>query len=87
MRPIGTLQIHAPTAQGKHLRISFASRWHQRLLGLMFRASLSPGEGLLLSPCASVHTAFMPFPIDLVYLDSEWRVLVVREALAPWRMS
>lgn len=70
-----------------NLHVSFARRWHQRLLGLMFRSSLPLGEGLMLSPCVSVHTAFMRFPIDVVYLDAEWRLLTVREALAPWRMS
>jgi len=53
----------------------------------MFRQALDHGLALLLSPCNSVHTAFMRFAIDVVYLDSQWRVLAVRSGLKPWRMS
>jgi uncharacterized membrane protein (UPF0127 family) len=66
------------------LHIEYAHRWHQRLLGLMFRQSLPEGRALLLSPCSSVHTAFMRFAIDVVFLDAGYRVLVIRANLPPW---
>lgn len=69
------------------IHVMRASRWHERLLGLMFRANLAPDHALLLSPCASVHTAFMRFAIDVVYLDGDWRVLTVHASMAPWRTS
>lgn len=69
------------------LQIEKARRWHQRLLGLKFRRALDPGLALLLSPCNSVHTAFIRFAIDVVYLPSQWRVLAVRSGLRPWHMS
>lgn len=75
---------HSPQAS---LHVTQAQRWHERLLGLMFRASLAPDHALLLSPCASVHTAFMRFAIDLVYLDAQGRVLATRTSVRPWRMS
>ena len=62
------------------------SAW-SRMRGLLGRDSLEPGEGLLLRPAASVHTAFMRFSIDVVYLDRDLRVVDVVEGLAPWRMS
>ena len=55
--------------------------------GLLGRRSLLPGEGLLLKPAGSVHTWFMRFPIDVVFLDRELRVLAVRSDLRPWRMA
>jgi hypothetical protein len=58
-----------------------------RLVGLLGRRSLAPGEALLLDPCTSVHTAFMRFTIDVVYLDGERRVLKVVPNLRPFRVS
>jgi uncharacterized membrane protein (UPF0127 family) len=58
-----------------------------RMRGLLGRASLSCREGLLLRPTSSVHTAFMRFPIDVVFLDGEMRVLRVAPDLKPWRAA
>ncbi len=58
-----------------------------RIRGLLGRRSLPSGEGILLKPAASVHTAFMRFPIDAVFLDSELRVLKIASDLRPWRTS
>jgi hypothetical protein len=53
--------------------------------GLLGRRSLEGGEGILLRPAASVHTWFMLFPIDVVFLDRDLRVLRVVSQLRPWR--
>lgn len=53
--------------------------------GLLGRSGLGPGEGMLFPRTGSVHTLFMRFPIDIVFLDSEMRVLSVREAVPAWR--
>ena len=58
-----------------------------RLVGLLGRSSLEQGEALLLDPCTSVHTAFMRFSIDVLYLDREGRVVKTRPHLRPFRMS
>jgi uncharacterized membrane protein (UPF0127 family) len=55
--------------------------------GLLGREGLSPGEGLWIAPCESVHTFLMRFPIDLIYLDRKLRVKKVRHSVPPWRMS
>ena len=59
----------------------------KRRTGLLKHQSLEPGEGLWISPCESVHTFFMKFAIDLVYLDKHKRVRKVRHAVPPWRLS
>ena len=59
----------------------------KRRTGLLKRERLEPGEGLWIVPCESVHTFFMKFPIDLVYLDRNRKVRKVRNAVAPWRLS
>ena len=58
-----------------------------RLRGLLGRSDLPAGEGLLLRPAGSIHTAFMRFPIDAVFLDRVDRVLKVARELPPWRMA
>ena len=52
---------------------AFDSR--SRRQGLLGRGGLAPGDALILAPCSSVHTAFMRFPLDLVFLDRAGRVL------------
>jgi uncharacterized protein len=58
-----------------------------RRRGLLGRASLLPGEGLWIIPCESVHTLFMRFPIDLIYLDRQKRIRKLRSDVIPWRLS
>jgi uncharacterized protein len=59
----------------------------KRRTGLLKHERMEPGEGLLITPCASVHTFFMKFPIDLVYIDKKRKVRKVRHAVPAWRMS
>jgi uncharacterized membrane protein (UPF0127 family) len=59
----------------------------KRRVGLLQHKSLAAGQGLWIVPCESVHTFFMKFPIDLVYLDKRLRVRKVRHAVPPWRLS
>jgi uncharacterized membrane protein (UPF0127 family) len=63
-----------------------ADRALPRMRGLIGRRGLPAGEGLLLSPAPAIHTAFMRFPIDALFLDRNLRVLEVVERLRPWRV-
>ncbi len=58
-----------------------------RMRGLLGRKSLPSGEGILLRPASSVHTAFMRFPIDVVFLSDELEVLKLVPDLRPWRAA
>ena len=58
-----------------------------RMRGLLGRSDLPRGEGILLRPAGSIHTFFMRFPIDVVFLDADDRVLKVVPHLAPWRAA
>ncbi len=58
-----------------------------RMKGLLGKKELGRGEGILLRPAASVHTWFMRFPIDVVFLDRELQVMRVVPALAPWKAA
>jgi uncharacterized membrane protein (UPF0127 family) len=90
-------QQHAPDAslvvanltRGSVLatRLEVADSGPKRNKGLLGRKGLSAGEGLWIIPCESVHTFFMQFPIDLVYLDRKHVIKKVREGVPPWRIS
>jgi len=58
-----------------------------RMRGLLGRNELPSGEGLLLRPASSIHTFFMRFPIDAVFLDRTLRVLQISDELHPWRAA
>jgi uncharacterized membrane protein (UPF0127 family) len=64
-----------------------ADSMRTRMKGLLGRSGLGSGEGLLLRPANSVHTAFMRFPIDVVFLDADLNVLEVAEGVPPWRVK
>jgi len=68
-------------------RLELAGTGKSRRKGLLGREGLLPGEGLWIVPCESVHTFFMRFAIDLVYLDRKHTVRKLKTAVGPWRMS
>lgn len=63
-----------------------SSPW-SRLKGLLGRSSLQMGEALLLERSTSIHTAFMRFAIDVVYVDRSGQVVKVVSDMKPFRMS
>jgi uncharacterized membrane protein (UPF0127 family) len=58
-----------------------------RMRGLLGRRGLPRGHGLLIEPTWSIHTWFMRFPIDVVFLDRELTVLKIRTYMRPWRTA
>lgn len=68
-------------------RAVIANRALSRMRGLLGRAELPRGEGLLLEPAPAIHTAFMRFSIDVVFLDAYLRVIKVVSRMPPWRSA
>jgi uncharacterized membrane protein (UPF0127 family) len=69
------------------LTVHHARGWCARLAGLLGHAELRKGEALVLAPCRGVHTWFMPYAIDVVFVDHDGRVLKVVTDLPPWRVA
>jgi uncharacterized protein len=67
--------------------VEIADTSAKRRTGLLKHDRLEPGHGLWIVPCESVHTFFMKFAIDLVYVDKKHIVRKVRNAVPPWRLS
>jgi hypothetical protein len=64
-----------------------ASSFFARTLGLMGRRSLPQSGALVLKPCNSIHTCFMRFPIDVVFVSAEGRVVGLERDIRPWRLT
>lgn len=78
------LYIEGAPQGAPFLKIKIADSFFSRLAGLMFQKKLPQATGLLLAPCNSVHMCFMTFPIDVVYLDKEFKIIKVVKNLRPW---
>lgn len=67
-------------------RCRVARSFVERLIGLLRSPEPPPGEGLLILRTQSIHTWFMRYPIDLVFIDGEGRVTKTVPGLPPWRV-
>jgi uncharacterized membrane protein (UPF0127 family) len=59
----------------------------RRRTGLLNHTALPPGEAMIIAPTNAIHTFFMKFPIDLAFFAKDGRVLKIRRAVPPWRIS
>lgn len=85
---VAHLWIRSPS-QDRHLsdiKVEYADTFWRRLIGLLNRSSLDARQGLLLRPCGSIHTFAMRFSIDVIFLDSEGRVLGYADNVPPNRV-
>lgn len=58
-----------------------------RVKGLLGTKELAKGSGLILKPCNSIHMFFMRYPIDVIFLDAQNKVVGVASNIRPWRLS
>lgn len=62
-----------------------AKNFASRLMGLMGKSELKQGSGLLIRPCNSIHTFFMRFSIDVIYMDAQGKIIKIHRNMRPWR--
>lgn len=67
--------------------IETAGSGAERKKGLLGRTGLEAGGGMWIVPCEGIHTFFMKFAIDVIYIDRKKKVRKTVAALVPWRMS
>jgi uncharacterized membrane protein (UPF0127 family) len=67
-------------------RAVLANNAWKRLVGLLNRGHLEPGEGLVLVPGGAIHMFFMRMAIDVIFVDKEGNVLKTATNVKPWRM-
>lgn len=64
-----------------------ADTFLKRFMGLMFKKGLPSGTGLKIEPCSSIHTFNMKFPIDVLFVSKDHRVLKVITEMKPGKVS
>lgn len=68
------------------VRAVVAETFLERARGLIGRTALAREEGMLILKCNTIHTLFMRFAIDAIFLDGQNRVVKVVRAIRPWRL-
>ena len=81
----GTVTLRREDGSVACERCTVAHTMWSRMRGLLGKRGLDSGEGLLIRPAPSIHTFFMRFPIDVVFLSRQGEVLKVAERVPPWR--
>lgn len=83
------LLIHASDKRRDVLasKLETADTLAARTKGLLGRKELPTGEGLWIKRCNSIHTFFMRFAIDAVFVDRDLKVVAVHRDLKPWRVT
>ena len=83
MAPLKLVNQH--TARTISAGVEVAVTRRARRKGLLGRDGMAPSEALYLAPCFAIHTAFMRFRIDVVFVDAIGRVLKIVRNMPPWR--
>lgn len=79
------VNITKNTVVAEHVKI--ADSYFPRFIGLMGKPGLPEGHGLWIVPCADIHSFFMRFEFDAVFVDKEGKVLHVEKRMKPNRIS
>jgi len=66
--------------------VKVAQSFVTRSVGLLSKKSISEGEALIIKPCCSIHTFFMKFAIDVLFLNKKNKVVALYENVSPWRI-
>lgn len=66
--------------------VKMAQTFVNRALGLILKSSLKEGEGLVIKPCCSIHTFFMKFAIDVIFVNKKNEVIALYKNVKPWRI-
>lgn len=66
--------------------VKVANNFYTRSVGLLSRKSLSDNEALIIKPCCSVHTFFMRFAIDVLFVNKQNEIVAFYENIKPFRI-
>jgi uncharacterized membrane protein (UPF0127 family) len=80
-------QLIVPLGSRAPLRVRVAATWASRAIGLLGTKRLDDPCGLWIKPCRSIHTCWMRYAIDVVFIDADGFVTKVVPGLKPWRMA
>ena len=83
-RPLALRNTRTGTVVVTRLEAAFDSASRNR--GLLGRTGLPPDHALVIAPCGGIHTFFMKFPIDVMFVARDGTVRRIASAVRPWRL-
>jgi uncharacterized protein len=83
----GPRLVNQRTDEALAERIELAVTRKERRKGLLGRQVFETSSALIIAPCFSIHTMFMRFDIDAVFVDDDGRAVKVVQGLTPWRIA
>lgn len=66
--------------------VNIADSFALRSIGLLSKKVLHECEGLIIKPCCSIHTFFMKFSIDVLFVNKDNKIVALYENVSPWRV-
>ena len=82
------LKVHNQTRETVlGTQVDVADSFSSRLIGLLGRRGLADGGGLMIHPSCAIHTLGMMFPIDVLFLDAQRKVVGMQQKMRPFRIS
>ena len=84
---MGVELLNERTRERVAASVEVATTRNARRRGLLGRDHLDVSAALILQPCSAVHTAFMRFNIDVVFVDRAGYAVKIVENVGPWRMA
>lgn len=67
--------------------MKMATSFEDRLIGLMFKKPMTDYDSLMIDPCRSIHTFFMRYSLDILFISKKNEVVAIYRNIKPWRMS
>jgi uncharacterized membrane protein (UPF0127 family) len=83
----GPWLVNQRTDEALAERVELAVTRSDRRKGLLGRDAFAASSALIIAPCFSIHTMFMRFDIDAVFVDDDGRAVKIVEGLGPWRIA
>ena len=87
MTAVPLVLVNQRTDEALAERVEVAVTRRDRRKGLLGRSGLENASALIIAPCFSIHTMFMRFDIDVVFVDEDGRAVKVVRDMTPWRMA
>jgi len=79
--------IHQPSKKELATNAKLATVMIDRMIGLMFRKKMDGFDALIIEDCKSIHTCFMKYPIDVVFIDRKNKIVKIKNNIKPWRVT
>lgn len=81
-----TVQLSLQNSRTLITQVEVADSFASRLVGLMGRTNMQADSAMWIHQCNSIHTCFMKFPIDCVFVDKKLQIKRIVKQVAPWRL-